>query len=120
MTKFDASAGRMPSVIKKYGVAVLLVLCALLGTLLLQLVAVVTPLFFPAVILSAWFGGIGPGLLATPLSVLAFAYYFVPPIYSFAVEGKEIPRFLIFVLSAIYIVPPVFSRSHSRCLGRSQ
>ena len=71
-------------------------------------------LFLCVIMLSAWFGGIGPGLLATPLSVLAFAYNFVPPIYPFAVEGKEIPRFLIFVLSAIYIVPSVFSRSHSR------
>jgi len=71
-------------------------------------------LFLCAIMLIAWFGGIGAGLLATPLSVLAFAYYVVPPISSFAVEGKEIPRFHIFVLSALYIVPPVFSRSHSR------
>jgi K+-sensing histidine kinase KdpD len=67
-----------------------------------------------AIMLSARFEGIGPGLLAAPLSAPAFAYDFVPPISSFAVEGKEIPRFLIFVLSAISIVPPVFSRSHSR------
>ena len=33
-----------------------------------------TPLFFGAVLLSAWYGGLGPGLLATFLSSLATAY----------------------------------------------
>ena len=39
-------------------------------------------LFLCAVILSAWFGGIWPGLLATVLSALSFYYYFLPPIRS--------------------------------------
>ena len=35
--------------------------------------------FFPAVILAAWFGGLGPGLVATAISALAAAYFFLPP-----------------------------------------
>jgi K+-sensing histidine kinase KdpD len=66
-----------------------------------------------AIMLSAWFGGMGPGVLAAMLSFLAFAYHFVPPISSFAVGGKEILRFLIFVLSALHIVPSVFLRNNS-------
>ena len=105
-----------PPVMLCYAVAALSLTAALIIARWLEINLHTAPvsLFLCAVMLSAWFGGIGTGLLAPPLSVLAFAYYFVPPISSFAVEGKEIPRFLIFVLSALYIVPPVFSRSHSR------
>jgi two-component system sensor kinase FixL len=35
--------------------------------------------FVPAVILAAWYGGLGPGLVATALSALAAAYFFLPP-----------------------------------------
>jgi len=71
-------------------------------------------LFLCAIMLTTWFGGI-----ARLLSAPAFDYDFVPLIYSFAVEGKEIPRFLIFVLSAMYIVPPVLPRIHDRRLSRN-
>lgn len=106
-----------PSVMLCYGIAALSVTAALIIARWLAInlhTSAPVSLFRCAIMLVACFGGIGPGLLATPLSVLAFAYYFVLPISSFAVEGKEIPRFLIFVLPAMYIVPPVFSRSHSR------
>src|SRR5207253_4276085 len=53
--------------------------------------------------LSSWFGGAGPGLLATTLSSLAFYYYFLPPMYSFAAKPEEIPRFLAFTVSALFV-----------------
>ncbi|MBI3942781.1 MAG: diguanylate cyclase [Chloroflexi bacterium] len=34
-------------------------------------------LFFPAVLVSAWYGGLGPGMLATALSTLASLYFFL-------------------------------------------
>src|SRR2546429_4211099 len=46
-------------------------------------------LFLCAVILSAWFGGIRPGLLATALSAPAFYYYFLPPIYSLGAKPRS-------------------------------
>src|SRR5882762_2792354 len=52
-------------------------------------------LFLCAVMLSAWLGGVGPGLLATLLSAAAFAYYFVNPF--------EPPRFVVFVLAAVLV-----------------
>src|SRR6185437_6651735 len=55
-------------------------------------------LFLCAVMLSAWLGGVGPGLLAA-----AFAYYFVNPFLSLAVAEKEVPRFVVFVLAAILV-----------------
>jgi signal transduction histidine kinase len=48
-----------------------------------------------AVMLTAWLGGVGPGLLATVLSAAAFAYYFVHPF--------EMPRFIVFVLAAVLV-----------------
>jgi PAS domain S-box-containing protein len=60
-------------------------------------------LFLCAVILSAWLGGAGPGLLATTLSGLAFYYYFLPPTYSLQAKPEDIPRILIFMLSALFV-----------------
>src|ERR1700687_644438 len=56
-----------------------------------------------AVILSAWFGGVWPGLLAAALSALAFYYYFLPPIYSLNAKPGEIPRLVIFMVSALFV-----------------
>lgn len=40
-----------------------------------------------AVLVSAWYGGLGPGLLATVLSLLVAIYFFVEPYYSFAIAS---------------------------------
>ena len=41
--------------------------------------------FLPAVMISAITYGLGPSLLATVLSVLAYNFFFVPPLYSFTI-----------------------------------
>ncbi|MEH2159257.1 PAS domain S-box protein [Nostoc sp.] len=66
-----------------YGVAFLAVALALWTTLLLNPYLTPTPaaLFFAAVMVSAWYGGLGPGLLATVLSTLAINYFFFKPLY---------------------------------------
>ena len=43
--------------------------------------------FYPAIIFSAWHGGLWPGLLATGLSALGAMYFFLPPA-GFAVGEK--------------------------------
>jgi two-component system sensor kinase FixL len=35
--------------------------------------------FFPAILLASWYGGFGPGVLATVLSGVAALYWFLPP-----------------------------------------
>jgi PAS domain S-box-containing protein len=92
-------------VILNYSVTVLSVGAALILTLWLDvnLHAAPVSIFICAVMFSAWFGGYGPGLLATVLAILAFQYYFVPPIYSFAVEIAEIPRAVVFALAAFFV-----------------
>src|SRR5262245_16158643 len=40
-------------------------------------------MFTLSVVVSAWYGGLGPGLLATALSALLGDYFFIEPFYSF-------------------------------------
>ena len=92
--------------ILNYGVAVLSVVVALILAWWIDSVWQSVPhvsLFLCAVMFSAWFGGIRPGLLAIAFSVLAFDYYFLPPIYSLALKPHELPRLLFFALSAFFV-----------------
>jgi two-component system sensor kinase FixL len=72
----------MTAGIRRYGVAALLMAAALALRFALQpwLGPSVPYLqFFPAILVSAWYGGFGPGLAATAASVLAAMYLFLPP-----------------------------------------
>jgi PAS domain S-box-containing protein len=60
-------------------------------------------LFLCAVMLSAWFGGLGPGLLATTLSVLAFHDAFLHPIHSFGPKPPEMPRLLMYIVTNLLV-----------------
>jgi K+-sensing histidine kinase KdpD len=91
---------RRPPVFLQYGIAVLSVAAALLLTYFpaFHLESAPVSLFLCAVMFSAWFGGIGPGLLSAALSALAFYYSFLFPHDSFAAKADEMPRFAVFVL----------------------
>jgi Domain of unknown function (DUF4118) len=103
MTELDASAGRIPSVLKRDGLSILLVFSAVLVTLLLQPAAVVMPLFSRAVILSAWFGGMGSGPLALVLSSLALEYSLLEPLKGFAIGLSDLLYLLAFALLALLV-----------------
>ena len=91
--------------IRGYGAAVLSVLVTLLISHwpFLHLESAPVSLLLCAVIFSAWLGGTGPSILATVLSALAFYYSFLPPVDSFAAKPDQIPRFLIFIVSAVFV-----------------
>src|SRR5579871_6846660 len=60
--------------------------------------------FFPAVILSAYLGGLGPGLVATLLGAAAGKYFFVAPRYSFTIHDPGTAYGLgLFVLAGAVI-----------------
>src|SRR3981081_602794 len=42
--------------------------------------------FHPAVLLSAWVGGLGPGLVTTGLCALAAVYFWIPPTSSLLID----------------------------------
>ena len=60
-------------------------------------------LFFGAVIVSAWYGSLGPGLLATVLSAAISAYLFIPPAFSLRLNLSDGTRLLLFVLEGVLI-----------------
>ena len=45
-------------------------------------------LLYPAVICAAWYGGFGPGLLATVLTALVADFFLFEPRFSFAIAGR--------------------------------
>jgi len=94
-----------PRLIWGYGIAVLSVSGALIISRVpgLRLESAPVSLFLCAVMLSAWFGGIGPGLLATTLSDLAFYYYFLAPTHLLVAKPEELPRLVIFTVSALLV-----------------
>lgn len=90
----------------KYGVALLSVALALGFNLLCSpyLDSTRTPLFFAAVMVSSWYGGLTSGLLATALSVLAIDYFLVEPIHSLSSPNlANLARLSVFVMAAILI-----------------
>ncbi|MUG98768.1 PAS domain S-box protein [Scytonema sp. UIC 10036] len=90
----------------KYGVALLSVALALGFNLLSRpyLDSTLTPLFFAAVMVSSWYGGLGSGLLATALSTLAINYFLVEPISSLSTPNLvNLARLSVFVMAAILI-----------------
>jgi PAS domain S-box-containing protein len=94
-----------PPRIWSYWIAIISVAFALVLSRLpaLHLQEAPVSLFLCAVILSAWFGGLGPGLLATALSTLSFDYYFLSPVHSFGVDKDEVPRLAVFAVSTIFV-----------------
>ncbi|MEW6496921.1 MAG: PAS domain S-box protein, partial [Cyanobacteriota bacterium] len=93
------------SLILRYIVAVLAIALAL--GLTSWLWPVIKPnaslLFFAAVMFSAWYGGLGAGLLSTVLATLAIIYFFESPIHAFEMNLADILRVGIFVLVSLLI-----------------
>jgi two-component system sensor kinase FixL len=102
MLKVDSLAKRVPPPVWQYALAVVSVAVALAITDVLEPYTTLrTPLFYIAIISSAWFGGMGPGLLALALSTLAVEYYFAPSasVPQLNVDGR--PFILLFSLSGL-------------------
>jgi PAS domain S-box-containing protein len=90
----------------RYGVAVLAIGMAFLVKLLLDpLIVQETPflLIFGAIMISAWYGGLGPGLLATVAAGLATDYFFLQPTSSFSGFSLETVPLLAFFLEGTLV-----------------
>ena len=96
---------RMRDVLKRYGVALALASLALLirdvlpvpeGTTIYQLPIV-------AVVMSAWYGGRGPGLFASLICVTGIWYWFVPPVNTWELAPEHRPGLLIFIGLCLFL-----------------
>jgi signal transduction histidine kinase len=108
-----------------YAVALAAVGAALVSALLLRdvLEPGVFPLFLVAVTVSALYGGVGPALLATVLSLLASYYVFLAPLYSFAFDQSGLSRLLFFRMgtftaAALLIIAMATARTRAIATAR--
>jgi signal transduction histidine kinase/ActR/RegA family two-component response regulator len=91
----------VPQAVRGYAVAVAAVGAAALLTAALRpaLGGAVAPLFFAAVVVSCWSGGLRPGLLATALSALVTEAVFFPPIHR--LDAGSLVRVFAFTVVAL-------------------
>jgi PAS domain S-box-containing protein len=106
----------------QYAFAVLVVILAsLLREILNPVLGERVPfiLIYPTVVLAAWFGGLGPGLLSTVLSGFIAWYVFMPPTYSLALSDPSgLAQLIIFLLASTMI--SFLAESLHRMKGRAQ
>jgi C4-dicarboxylate-specific signal transduction histidine kinase len=60
-------------------------------------------LFIGLVMLSGWFGGVGPGLLATTISTLSFHYTFQHSKFWMGQRPPELPRLFMYVIANLLV-----------------
>jgi PAS domain S-box-containing protein len=121
----DTSAERAFDRVMEYGirpcaVAGFFVLIAFLWTLLLQHL-VAYPflfLFLGAVMGSAWFGGRIAGAISVVVSTAVVDYFFVPPLYSFAINPIAQSYCIAFIVCAIVMSWVSATRKRSETLVR--
>jgi len=104
MTRGTLLLSNVPSVIQRYGLAVVSVALALIINLFLfnrRIEGVEFPIFLVAIAVSAWYAGFGAGILAMVLSTIAFNYFFTQPYYSFYIIAADVPYFIVFALFAL-------------------
>jgi len=58
-------------------------------------------LYFLTIMLSAWYGGFGAGLMSTVLSALALDYFFISPIHSVELDWHAFVRLGVFLVLAL-------------------
>ena len=89
-----------------YGLPILTVGLALLLTLLFQplMQSGYSLLFLAAVMISAWYGGLKSGLIATFLAILSLSYFFITPTYSIWIsEINGIAWLVLFIVVSALI-----------------
>jgi signal transduction histidine kinase len=85
----------------RYGLAVVCAVAGLLISLGTVHVLHSSTVFLGTVVIVAWFGGPGPGLLTAVLATWAVEYFFTPPLYSFTPTLQQIPRLAVFAVLAV-------------------
>ena len=62
------------------------------------------PLFFPPIVVSAWYGGIGPGLLAVFLSILGNSFHLTPAGFSLRFASlHNVIYILVWSFTALFV-----------------
>ncbi len=113
----------LPHTWQRYGLALLFSALATLVTLLLGPLVerTPTPLFFVSVLLSAWYGGLGPGILASLVSTLAIHYFFLSPNNALPVAVvNDLVPLVVFVLVAALVSWLTDARKQAEAAARQE
>ncbi len=88
-----------------YAIALAVTLLALSISWLLRSIVVEAPFlfFFAAVVVSAWLGGLGPGMVSATISIFAVDYFLTEPLYMIVDSSVDLLKFGIFAMIA-YLV----------------
>ena len=92
------------SVLRRYGVSLAVVIASILIAALLPTRSQSSNLFIvlSAILFSAWYGGLGPGLFATFVGTLGIAYYLMEPQNSLAIDSAdEVLRLNLFAVTSL-------------------
>lgn len=92
---------RSSSHVFHYGLAIVSVTLALVITQSLKPTVFPTPLFISAIVITTWFGGLKPGLVAVISSTALLEFFFVSTSPRFALSTADIPYLIQFVLPAL-------------------
>jgi signal transduction histidine kinase len=106
LARWNLESQRIRSPILRYGLSVVSVGIGLALALTLQYYQfhnVELPVLTMAIALTTWYAGIGPSVLAIVLAMACFNYFFVEPIYTFAVSASDLPYFFVFIAWALIV-----------------
>jgi PAS domain S-box-containing protein len=95
----------MPRSVKAYSLSILFVAIAFFLNRTLHAITLAPPFatFLWAVILSAWFAGTGPAILAMIASTILVDYFLFPPIHQLAVSPADLLRMALFLATSSII-----------------
>jgi PAS domain S-box-containing protein len=72
-------------------------------------------LYFPAAVVAAWFGGLGPGLMAVALGTLAADFFFFPPVGTLSLEHPgDWSVLVVFLVTATAVVVAIDGMRRAR------
>lgn len=113
--------GSVGEIVRRYSIAISSVAAVFGLTMLLTnfVQTDVSTLYLVAVMFAAWRGGLGAGLVATVISVAIATFFFLPPIYSFALKAEGVVELIVFALAAILTSSLSAAREQALVLERA-
>ena len=106
LADWDTDLRGAHSPVLRYGFAAVCTAVALGLSLLSQRYEyrdVEVPLFTLSIAAATWYAGTGPSVLTILMSMGLFDYFFTEPLYSFAIDSRDIPYFMIFVIWGVIV-----------------
>src|SRR5215213_473162 len=122
MQRLKLNESREPSIWARYAVALLASASALLLTWLFRpfMQSNMFLWFFAAIVIGAWYGGLGPALLVIASASVGVSYFFITPFSLFNSGSENLLRLGVFALVALLISSLTAARRRSALSAQAQ